>query len=117
MSTSNDHVQDQHKRAKCSLFIDPNKLLNSKQRTSGLGDDVSAELHNDAAEGSAVGGDVEVNLGIAGKLISERVRNARARQNRQTAPLQYTVSSYISGYDHHQHIRTTRTDLRHCCLR
>ena len=37
--------------------------------TSGLGDDVGAELHDDAAEGSAVGSDIEENLGVAVKLM------------------------------------------------
>lgn len=33
-------------------------------RTGGLGDDVSAKLHGDTAEGGAVGGNVKVNLGV-----------------------------------------------------
>ena len=34
-------------------------------RTGRLGDDVGAELHDDAAEGSAAGADVKVDLGVA----------------------------------------------------
>jgi hypothetical protein len=39
-------------------------LLGQRALTSGLGDDVSAKLHGDAAEGSAVGGNVKENLGV-----------------------------------------------------
>ena len=60
----------------------PNRLKKKQARTGSLGDDISAELHDDTSNGGAVGGHVEEYFRLA---KDKRTRNVRSHWLSKTA--------------------------------